>query len=288
MNILKYGFLTVLATFSFSALTCTKNGQEGFLPKNDLWISADSKGILGITAGQFNAVIDKVEAIYAPIVSSYGGELQVERRWSDGTVNAYAEQDGAVWKVSMFGGLARHRAITEDGFALVVCHEIGHHIGGAPKYSSDEWATNEGQADYFATLKCLRRVWMSDNNEQIVSNLNAPETLTEACAKSWTNKNDRALCIRGAMAGDSVAQLFAALGRSRIARFDTPDTKIVSQTYDSHPATQCRLDTYFQGALCELSFNDDVSQNDEVSGTCHASTGQALGLRPRCWFSPSR
>jgi hypothetical protein len=38
----------------------------------------------------------------------------------------------------MFGGLARHELVTDDGFMMVVCHETGHHLGGAPRYNGTE------------------------------------------------------------------------------------------------------------------------------------------------------
>ena len=281
------GFILASLVVSQSAFTCTKDGTEGFLPKNDLWISTDAKEISTITETEFHSVIDRIEKMYAPIVAQYGGDLKVVRKWNDGTVNAYAEQEGKVWKVSMFGGLARHRTITPDGFALVVCHELGHHIGGAPKYVSDAWASNEGQSDYFATMKCLRRVWEQDDNEAIVAKMTVPKFLESSCAKAWSTSADRALCIRNGMAGDSVAKLFASLSWGRAPKFDTPDTSVVSSTNDNHPATQCRLDTYFQGSLCDMSFLEDVSQEDEVTGTCHGSNGHSTGMRPLCWFKPS-
>lgn len=288
MKKLSTGLLLAAISLSLPAIACTKNGVEGFVPKNDLFIPVGDKDASGITEAQFNAVIDQVEAIYAPIVSTYGGNLKVVRNWTDGTVNAYAEQIGDEWQVQMFGGLARHKTITPDGFALVVCHEIGHHIGGAPRYNGDEWASNEGQSDYFATTKCLRRTWQSEDNVGIVRRMvDVPKALTDACNKQWSDAADRAICIRGGMAGDSVAKLFSALSWSKQAKFDTPDPKQVSSTSDSHPATQCRLDTYFQGALCEKSFNEDFTADSEVAGSCHGSTGQSLGLRPRCWFKPT-
>ena len=280
----------VLATLMSTqpAFTCSKDGSEGFLPENNLYISVHDKDAAGITESQFNAVIDKVEALYAPIVSEYGGKLEVVRKWTDGTVNAYAEQQGNIWKVSMFGGLARHKTITEDGFALVICHEIGHHIGGVPRYSGGDWASNEGQSDYFATTKCLRRVWQSEDNASVVRSMEVPAVLTQSCTKQWSDKKDRDICIRGGMAGMSVANLFAALSWSmKQPKFDTPDTRQVSATSHSHPATQCRLDTYYQGALCEISFNEEIGQEDEVAGVCHGSTGHSTGLRPRCWFKPT-
>ena len=288
MNKLSQGLLLATLIASQPVLACTKNGVEGFLPKNNFNIPVDTKNLTGITEAQFNSVIDQVTEIYAPIVSEYGGKLEVVRKWTDGTVNAYAEQVGDVWKVSMFGGLARHKTITADGFALVVCHELGHHIGGAPRYAGDDWASNEGQSDYFATTKCLRRVWQSEDNAAAVRGMNIPEALTAACNKAWPTPADRDICIRGGMAGDSVAKLFAALSWSMKApKFDTPDPKQVTSTNDAHPATQCRLDTYFQGALCEKSFNEEIGQEDEVSGACHGSTGHTVGLRPRCWFKPT-
>lgn len=270
-------------------LACTKNGTEGFVPENNLYISANDKSANTITETEFNSVIDSVEKIYAPIVATYGGTLNVVRNWTDGTVNAYAEQVGTEWKVSMFGGLARHKTITRDGMALVVCHELGHHIGGVPRYAGDDWASNEGQSDYFATTKCLRRVWQGQDNANAVRGMNIPATLKTSCEKQWKTQADRDLCIRSGMAGDSVAQLFAALSwQMKPAKFDTPDPKQVTTTSDSHPATQCRLDTYFQGALCEKSFEEEIGQQDEVSGVCHGSSGMTVGLRPRCWFKPQQ
>ncbi|WP_408096694.1 hypothetical protein ACJVC5_16790 [Peredibacter sp. HCB2-198] len=285
-------FLTALVlsmALAAPSFACTEDGKGGFLPENDLSIPVGSKLAGGLTEAQFNAVIDKLEVIYAPIVAQMGGRLTINRKWTDATVNANATRMGG-WIVNMYGGLARHNTITEDGFALVLCHELGHHLGGAPKVGNlfNKWASNEGQADYFATLKCLRKAFLNDNNAQAVARMNVPTTLSEACAKAWPNKDDRAICIRNGMAGVSVAGLFAALRNQPEGKFETPDTNVVSRTDDAHPAHQCRLDTYFQGALCEKSFNEDVSQNDEVKGTCHGKTGYKVGLRPLCWFKPKK
>jgi hypothetical protein len=273
-------------------LACSEDGKSGFLPENDLYIPASSKSMTGLTQAQFNNVIDKLEAIYSPIISSMGGKLKISRNWDDGTVNANAIRLGTLWNVNMYGGLARHQTITEDGFSLVLCHEIGHHLGGAPKVSSlipfNKWASNEGQADYFATLKCLRKLFLNDNNASVVKKLKAPATLTKGCTEAWPNKSDKDICIRSGMAGASVAALFASMRNLPEAKFETPDTKVVTKTDDAHPAFQCRLDTYFQGALCEANFNEDVSQKDEVQGTCHGTLGHMIGLRPLCWFKPKK
>ena len=290
MKSIKQGLLAAALAVAYPVLACTPDATEGFVPKNNLKIFSHTKRVGGLNEQQFNDVITKVETLYAPIVSNMGATLVVDRKWEDPTVNAYAQQLGKTWKVSMFGGLARHETITEDGLALVVCHEIGHHIGGAPRKISpwsSPWASNEGQADYFATLKCLRKAWNSDNNEEIIAGMDVPKTLSDACGRGHLWNADYAVCVRGGMAGMSVARLFMALRNATVEpKFDTPDAKIVTKTDDNHPAYQCRLDTYFQGALCEKSMNEDVSSTSEVTGTCHSSTGHSVGLRPLCWFKP--
>jgi hypothetical protein len=289
----------ILLTMSLTALvatpgyTCTVDGSEGIVPDNDLYISADAKSMMSsnIDEAKFHEVIDKVIAVYEPIVADMGAKLKVERNWDDGTVNAYAHRQGGTWNIAMFGGLARHETITPDGFALVVCHEIGHHIGGAPKKSSfwSSWATNEGQADYFATLKCLRKVFRAEDNEKVLAEMAVPQVVVDTCAKQFNNVDEQLICQRGSMAGLSTAKLFQALRKQPEApKFDTPDANVVSRTDHNHPQTQCRLDTYYSGAICDMIDADDVDQRDESVGVCYRDNGDNTGVRPLCWFSPKK
>jgi hypothetical protein len=279
-------FLSLI--FSYSVFSCSQDAKEGILPKNDFYISVDAKDTSSIGEERFNSIIEKIHEIYSPIFSEFGGVFQVVKKWNDGTVNAYAEREGENWKVVMYGGLARHQAITPDAFALVMCHEIGHHLGGFPRYSGYHWASNEGEADYFGALKCLRRIWQFENNAEVVRTLRIPKYLMESCQKNWLRIDDQNLCIRVGMAGDSLARLFSAISPNHwVAKFHTPDPKKVNVTLNSHPATQCRLDTFFQAALCEKSFQEEIGQIEELSGACHKYTGQTIGFRPRCWFKPT-
>ena len=277
--------LTVIAlglSLSGQALTCE------FLPKNNLYIGVNQKSRMGgLNEVDFNEAISAVENLYAPIVASRRHKLFIKRNWANGEVNAKAVRDGNIYKLEMFGGLARHHTVTKDGMTLVVCHELGHMIGGMPKNMSQN--ANEGQADYFATLKCLRKVWVNDNNLLIAKNSNAPKYLVDSCAAAMKNDiEDTALCIRTSMAGKSVSNLFSDLDKLPEAYFETRDLNIVERTYQSHPQPQCRLDTYFQGSLCDVNMNEEVSDTDEVTGTCHNFLGHQIGMRPLCWFKPSK
>ncbi|MDB2426163.1 hypothetical protein N9W41_01315 [bacterium] len=264
---------------------------EGFVPQNEMRIPvSDTLGLnfTGLTEEQFNGVIDKVETVYAPIIEALGGTLKVNRKWDDATVNASAQRSGSTYIVNMYGGLARHEAVTEDGFMLVMCHELGHHIGGAPKIAGffNKWASNEGQSDYFATMKCMRRV-ITELGDFKADVTDVDPIAAEQCADVFTSATEYEICTRGAMGGMSVAGLFQELRKEKKnPDFGTPDSKKTAKTNDRHPATQCRLDTYYQGAICNVHYNVDVDQKEANTGTCNRSNGDEFGIRPLCWYAP--
>lgn len=282
-------FFTPILAFGFSQIKGHNCVQSGFLPKNDLYIPVHSKlNKSGVTEKDFNDVLDKVERLYSPIIQNYGGSLKIERLWQDGTVNASALRRGSTYVIKMYGGLARHHTITRDAFALVACHEIGHHIGGVPRYSNagSTWASVEGQSDYFATTKCLKKLFENDDNETIISQMVIDPTAKQHCEQTHSNYQEQLLCQRIAMAGFSSASLFADSQNRNLPKFDTPDPSTVNTTYESHPEYQCRLDTYFQGALCTVDKNLEIGQNDPNVGTCNRVEQHPNGLRPLCWFKP--
>ena len=270
------------------SFACDIHGKTGFAPENKRWISKYDKETNGMTEEKFNSIISRVETVYKPIVAAKGGNYIVVRNWDDGTVNAYADRNDGNWNVNMFGGLARSPEITDDGFMGVVCHETGHHLGGAPRYNGTDWASNEGQADYFATLKCLRRVMGSDDNISIVSKMNVDVDAKSKCELVYKSASEVALCERISMAGKSLATLLADLGGTSAVAFNTPNRKVVKKMFDDHPEAQCRLDTYFQGILCDKSVNEENSQTDAKPGTCVKSEGFSVGMRPLCWYKPAK
>lgn len=253
---------------------------SGFLPKNSMRIPVGDIHAAGISEAVFNRVMDNMQKVYGPIVAQHGGNLVINRLWDDPTVNASAEEQGGDFILNMYGGLARHPAITEAGMYLVACHEMGHHLGGFPK--EGDWATDEGGADYFATLKCMRRMMPGTALPD-----GADPVATAACKAQFKSAADRNRCERGTMAGESVVALFQALAPApQVPALNTPDPSQVDQTDDSHPAGQCRLDTYFQGALCTKSVDEAQSDTDPAPGACTRSAGYTVGNRPRCWYKP--
>ena len=286
------GILVALmaTTLTFSqAFSCEEHGNGGFAPENNLQIAVGDKASNNMTKELFLEAIGRVSSVYEPIVKQKGGQLLMNNLWDNNTVNASAQQSGNTWQVNMYGGLARHPLVTVDGFMMVVCHELGHHIGGAPRKGGwgSAWASNEGQADYFAGLKCMRRVLENDDNSAIVSKMSIDAEVTTKCESIYKSESDVALCQRVSMAGKSLAMLLGSLGGSSNVQFTTPDSKIVTKTNDNHPAAQCRLDTYFQGTLCDKAISDDVDGKDALKGVCLKRDGYEFGTRPLCWYKPT-
>ena len=257
-----------------------------FLPPNDLHLEVtlfDGE----VSQEDFNEVIDIAKEIYEPIFAGHGAEIKFNRYWDNDLVNASAMRKGNVWIINMYGGLARRPEVTKDGFAMVLCHEIGHHLAGSPfvQRFGNTWAANEGQSDYFASLSCAKEIWKRSNQDSYAGT-NIDPLGRSLCNEVWSTSADQKLCYRSLEAGKSLARLLA---RGGSVGFDTPDKTVVSATYHKHPKAQCRLDTYVAGALCQEDFDKNVipSNFDESEQyTCTRSRQYVTGVRPLCWFKP--
>lgn len=284
-------------TVTLSAFLCLASpaiafqGERTFMPENNLHLQPSAVG--GITQEQFNAVLDRAQKTYGPIIRQFGAKLTIDRRWNDNTVNASADQPNAKnWRIHMYGGLARRAEVTEDGFAMVVCHELGHHLAGYPFVES--WAANEGQSDIFATGACAFRLFATNVELSAQAMAELPEPIKQKCDAAHAEEN-RDNCYRAMQAGKSLGDLLAALNGDTVS-FDTPDTKVVRRTRHEHPAAQCRLDTYVAGAICGNSKWDyalipgkNIANRNSRQAQTEAFDHSCVdgdGARPRCWFAP--
>lgn len=241
----------------------------------------------GITEAQFNAVLDVIETVYTPIIEKHGLKFVIQRNWTDDTVNATPLSTGTFMAITVDGGLARSNGMTQDGLALVVCHELGHLLGGVPHGNGD--MANEGQADYFATSKCLRRVF-AEPAARLFSRLSGTDpTAQKACSRVFKEPLSRDICVRSAMAALSASTTTTGWSSvPEVVELNTPDPYRTSVTDNRHMPKQCRLDTQFQGALCAKSVNEEFSDTDPEPGACTLAQGYTEGLRPRCWYQPPK
>lgn len=247
--------LMALVTFAMDASVA----HATCFPKNNLWIPRHTTiQTHDIAEDVFNSAIDKVLNHYGPIVKKeLGCALVFNRLWDDGTVNSDTTVDASGnCVVNSYGGLARFPGMeSESAYAAVACHEVGHHMGGAPIYSDQDWAAVEGEADYWATKECMKGIGYSAQESQ-----------------------DAALAL---------AKVLGALGGDPVPDPSKIDKSVVKKTYEDHPKAQCRLDTYLNGLACDVL--GPMSQEDPKVNSCFdypSKKTYAVGSRPRCWFAP--
>ena len=287
----------VLFFLSFSGAA-----SASILPENKLHLQDNMLRAANMSEAEFNQRIDEVIGLWQATANAYGVRLSSQKAWRDSTVNAYADQNGSQWVVKFYGGLARRPEVTGDAFSLVACHELGHHFGGYYFFGRGAFArmTSEGASDYFAAQVCAPALWGNDHAVNETFRASADATTRRECDAVWRNARAQNLCYRITQAGQSLAQLFATLSGTASPYPGSPNPTEVSQTNTSHPEAQCRMDTYFQGALCVREGDPRVipgfQNTSDLNGinseleanrySCSTADGFRRGIRPRCWFRP--
>jgi hypothetical protein len=146
----------------------------------------------------------------------------IDSQWDVDWINAlaYVTEEGA--HIAMFGGMARAPYMNRDGLELILCHELGHHLGGPPYKIKSTWASAEGQADYFATKSCLKELWKEDSKK---------------------------ISIRSIVASQNVVKMIAEVSGDILPDIQKPDLLRVKETELDYPSLQCRLDTFVAGTF---------------------------------------
>jgi hypothetical protein len=102
------------------------------------------------------------KAIAVRLIDQFAGtfsEIEYDLFWDSSIINAQAWRLGSRQRVTIYGGLVRHPAITASGVALMLAHETGHHLGGPPLDPDLRWPTWQGQADYWAASQGMPKVF---------------------------------------------------------------------------------------------------------------------------------
>lgn len=271
--------LAFLITFSSSFGSETAN----CVPENNRRIPSFVEGS-GVSKAQYLKTVNRLKREYEPAFVARQAKLRINDLWFLSEVRAYTLKLENEFQVNVMGGLARHPLMNEDALILVFCHELGHHLGGSPRELNNNWLVVEGQADYFATLKCTRQIFSQEDNSWYL-NSDTNSHMRQECEMSFQSKKEIALCMRSTAAGLTLALINADLRNTPVApRFTTPDQKVVEELKLAHPQPQCRLDTYVAGAICPVQVSLELSDYDLDNGACSRWYGQTRGVRPLCWY----
>ena len=274
-------WLTALVTLNLGLCFAHSPNSEkhSAFPENDLWapisspLTESDEWNNGYQEASYHKVLDTFYQLYAPRIEALGAVFIIERDWIDGSVNAFSWKGGKQFGIEIPGGMSRYELINEEAFILVICHEMGHILGGAPHRKGTSF---EGQSDYYSTLKCMR---------EILPLLPRPKlAVGEVCGESFLGARAQ-ICENSLKGTLSLTSLYARVEDSVVPRIETPDLKVVSRSSHKHPKAQCRFDTLLAGVLCSVSVDEDVSEDDLSMGSC-VRPDYEREARPRCWFAP--
>lgn len=281
----------MIAVLSLTSFVHPSWGEEDSschaFPENTLRFSRHQKG-LHTNRFEFEKQLKVFEEIMAPKIHHYyNKDLKILGVWDDDRVNATASRDSRENPViTVAGGLARHPRMDRDALYLILCHELGHQFGGAPKQLRGNtqlrsWSSAEGQADYYATSKCmpylLERLKLREDSYQAKV---VPNDVLAVCQSD--------LCRQIAQASHQVAMVFydvKPLGRApELKQFDKT---VAYETQYKHPNPQCRLDTFLSGSHCEIEEGISFDDRDAAMSACSLQyKARQDGARPSCWFNP--
>ena len=282
--------ITILLSFFLSLEVMASLGTPGVIPENHFSspIMKNKKFETTLTEKDFNQVMEVISKIYTPLIQARSGlPLVIKTDWVSAVVNAYATRETDAWVIHITGGIARAKGMTKDSLALIACHELGHHLGGAPKtFLFGGWPSAEGQADYWATSKCLKKYYAEFAAEEISVEENIPEKVLSDCGQVYKDSNDEMkICVKSLLAVAHFSEFINKLPDARyvtsILAKDTHEVKATNT--NDYPKPQCRIDTFYQGALCTISADTMTSEASAKVGNCNEG---AMGTRPRCWYRP--
>jgi hypothetical protein len=144
-----------------------------------------------------------------------GEKLTVRLDSLNPAVNAEIIKDSSGPVIHILGGMMVHSKMTSTTMTMLLCHELGHYLGGPPLKSRTGWSSTEGQADYFSGLVCARLLGLSEDE-----------------------------LIEGAI---NLTKIYSDVSGEAYPHMDASEETRVQRTNYGYPSSQCRLDTILAG-----------------------------------------
>ncbi len=236
-------------------------------------------------------IINNAKAVYAPLsITTFNKPLYFRISESQ-TIGGSAHHEVDHLSIVLDRELLETPRLTPDGFRMLICHELGHLFGGSPRKNvPPEWdgptahdglslMTSEGQADYYASLVCFRKLLAIEAPDSPGPNFQrVGARLKHKCEVEAGFKNSKLEeCLRAGLAGEDFLKLTFEFNIS-CEKFD--DSIAPNLIRDFYPDRQCRLDTIVNGALCIENQTLVLDFDQMENNGCR----QEYAIRPACWF----
>lgn len=150
--------------------------------------------------------------------------------WTKPWLGAGSTLNGDVFSIMLWGGLVRSTGMTPEALELILCHEYGHALGGAP-LQSDQWSSTEGQSDWWAASTCLPELYQ----DRGLTHSDSADRIRKAGLDFtlWVHRH------------------YEPMGEVPALAHRAPELPTTAATpVNSYPSLQCRLDTFAIAAEC--------------------------------------
>lgn len=158
------GFL-IVCLFSNVAMaaTCTPGRSDYFC------ITPEMAPNSPVKIFDFYSIPAQVISLFNKELKKVNDPLLLDAQWESPYFGAGISYYNDQFRMMILGGTTRIDGMSLDAYAAIVCHELGHIIGGAPlqTITGAEWSSSEGQADFFAASVCLPRYFASLGEKNI-------------------------------------------------------------------------------------------------------------------------
>lgn len=235
-------------------------------------------------------IVAGVQLLYGRLAAYHNQELEFNLGTFTNSELASADSDGKVHTVTVSKELLLNPRLTSDALRMIICHELGHIFGGAPRRSVPyEWngptasdglsfLSSEGQADYYASAACFRTIIAGEDHKKVLKESKVDSVTISRCDQVWGSGSEgSAICQRSITAAENFLNLYhdfhIHVGDAEVAETD----KLIR---DQYPSKQCRLDTFVHGALCKSRKNLKFDFDNSNKNDCENLEGK----RPACWF----
>lgn len=247
----------------------------------------------------YQKLIGEIFAEFSPEISRHSASTEIIFHEKSSGTGAFTwrKNGGRVWEFHFYDGVLKIKNVSADVLALIVCHELGHHLAGYPFNENTNWSAAEGQADYFSTHACAPRIWSRDDSLNSTFSNRIPVAFKERCDSAFSEQPRRNICYRTVFAMDAMRN-YEGHGAKVLPSLTKPEPSIVKATETRHPAAQCRVDTQLAGTFCSRDFdfstvpghlgmarNTLAAERDSSPSHCDEGEFPLYMKRPRCWFS---
>lgn len=156
------------------------------------------------------------------LISEFKVQVQLDAKWESPYFGAGISFYENTFRLMILGGTTRIKGLTPDAYAAIVCHELGHIIGGSPLQTipGAEWSSSEGQSDFFAASVCLPRYFKK------------------------LGVSDLEISQRVEQAGFEMISAFMTIEKGSVKRFKMDDTRVESTLINNYPTLQCRYENF--------------------------------------------